>query len=122
VKLLSVIVPGSDGVMPVIIALVTVPSGSVALTLPEVGVPTVVVKVPGQFVVIEALAHGFAAVALLRGLGAPVAKSVELLSVSVQPPEPRSTAVVLLGAGVGPAPSKQFAVVPKPTKSMMLAP
>ena len=49
---------------------------------------------------------------VLRGLGASAAKSVALLSVSVQPFAPRSTAVVLLGAGVGAEPSKQFAVVP----------
>ena len=60
--------------------------------------------------------------AVFRGFGAPVAKSVELTSASVQPFLPRSTAVLLLGAGVGPAPSKQFAVVPYPTKSIMLAP
>ncbi|MGH8598997.1 MAG: hypothetical protein ACREXT_20305, partial [Gammaproteobacteria bacterium] len=63
-----------------------------------------------------------AAVALLRGVGAPDAKSVALLSVSVQPLLPRRTAVVLLGAGVGPAPSKQFAVTPNPAKSMIDAP
>lgn len=36
---------------------------------------------------------------VLRGFGAPVAKSVELLSLSVQPPAARKSAVVLLGAG-----------------------
>jgi len=54
---------------------------------------------------------------VLRGLGAPAAKSVELLSVSVAPSATRSTAVVFDGAGVGPVPSKQFAVAPKPAKS-----
>ncbi len=49
---------------------------------------------------------------LLRGLGEPDAKSVEFWSVSVQPLLPRRTAVVLLGAGVGPLPSEQLAVVP----------
>src|SRR5436190_20652853 len=49
---------------------------------------------------------------LLRGFGAPTAKSAELLSVSVQPPLARSTAVVLAGAGAGALPSKQFAVAP----------
>jgi hypothetical protein len=59
---------------------------------------------------------------VLRGFGASAVKSVALLSVSVQPLAPRRTAVVLLGAAVGAEPSKQFAVVPYPTKSMMLAP
>lgn len=49
---------------------------------------------------------------LLRGLGAPVAKSVALLFVSVQPFAARRTEVVLLGAEVGPVPSKQFAPEP----------
>src|SRR4051812_17622089 len=53
---------------------------------------------------------------LLRGLGAPVAKSLLLLSVSVQPLLIRRTAFVLLGAFVALAPSKQFAL-PYPTKS-----
>ena len=49
---------------------------------------------------------------VLRGFGLPVAKSAALLSVSVQPPRARRAAVVLLGPAVGPAPSKQFAVLP----------
>ena len=53
--------------------------------------------------------------ALFLGVGAPAAKSVEFVSVSVHPFAPRRTALVLLGAGVGPAPSKQLAVAPKPT-------
>ena len=43
-------------------------------------------------------AQGAAVVALLRGLGAPVVKSEELLSVSVQPLFLRKMAVVPLGA------------------------
>ena len=57
-------------------------------------------------------------VAVLRGLGAPVAKSDALLSVSVQPPAARRAAVVF----VRPAatlPSKQLAV-PYPRKSTTL--
>jgi len=46
---------------------------------------------------------------LLRGFGAAVTKSVLLLSVSVQPPLILSSAVVLLGAFVAVAPSKQLA-------------
>ena len=48
----------------------------------------------------------------LRGWGAPVAKSAALSSVSCTPLFLRSTAKVLLGAGVRPLPSKQLAVVP----------
>src|SRR2546429_3935814 len=98
--------------MLVITALVTVPSASVALTLLEAGVLVVAIKVPEQVVVRAALAHGLAGDALLRGFGAPVAKSDELLSVSAQPPEPLMAAVVLLGAVVGAAPSKQLAALP----------
>src|SRR5919112_194988 len=47
-----------------------------------------------------------AGVAELRGLGAPTAKSAELLSVSLQPLPERSAAVVFVRVGVG-APSKQ---------------
>ena len=53
--------------------------------------------------------------ALLRGFGAPVAKSEALLSLSVQPLAFRRSAVVLLGAGALSAvvePSRQTAVVP----------
>src|SRR5512144_3261136 len=55
----------------------------------------------------------------LRGGGAPVTKSALLLLVSIEPPPRRIAAVVLLGAGVGPAPSKQFAEPPNPTKSTL---
>jgi hypothetical protein len=44
----SVIVPGSDGVMPVIVALVTVPSESDALTPVEAAVPNTVARLAGQ--------------------------------------------------------------------------
>ena len=43
------------------------------------------------------------------GLGAPVAKLFELLSVSVQPPLALSAAVVLVSVGAA-APSKKFAL------------
>lgn len=55
----------------------------------------------------------------MRGLGAPSEKSLELLSVSAQPSDILVAAVVLLRVGTGPLPSKQFAVLPKPTKSIM---
>lgn len=54
---------------------------------------------------------------LFLGIGNPAAKSALLLSVSVQPLFARITALVLEGAAVGPPPSKQLAVPPKPTKS-----
>src|SRR5439155_3147621 len=60
--------------------------------------------------------------AVLRGLGAPTAKSDALLSESVQPLSARRTAVVLLGAAVAAPSSKQFAVVPYPTRSTTAAP
>ena len=46
------------------------------------------------------------------GSGTPAVKSAALLSVSVAPPPFRRSEVVLLGAGAGPVPSKQLAVVP----------
>src|SRR5437763_8306065 len=62
--------------------------------------------------------------AVFLGTGAPVVRSAALLSVSVQPPEPprRRSAVVLLGAGAGPDPSKQVAALPNPTKSTIAPP
>ncbi len=65
--------------------------------------------------------HGAGADRLFRGFGTAVAKSLELFWVSVQPFEPRSAAVVLPGAGVGPTPLKQFAVLPYPTSSTIVA-
>src|SRR5690348_3157308 len=60
--------------------------------------------------------------AVLRGLGAPTAKSVLLLSVSVAPAALRKAAVVLESVAVGPVPSKQFVPVPYPARSTILAP
>src|SRR5439155_21622665 len=59
-------------------------------------------------------------VPVLRGLGAPMSKSAELLSVSVAPLALRSAAVVLLRAAVGEV-SEQFAA-PYPTTSAIEAP
>ncbi len=50
--------------------------------------------------------HRLAADAVLRGAGAPAAKSAALLFVSAQPPALRETALVLLAAGAAPGPSK----------------
>lgn len=52
----------------------------------------------------------------LRGVGAATEKSAELLSVSVQPPAARITAVVFEGAAVGEV-SLQLTPLPKPTRS-----
>jgi O-acetyl-ADP-ribose deacetylase (regulator of RNase III) len=106
--------------MLVIEADVTVPSGSVALTPALAAVPAVIERLVGQVGAIGALVpHEMAGDALFRGFAAAALKSEVLLSVSVQPFAVRSTAFVLLGAGVGAEPSKQFAVLPKPTKSMI---
>ncbi|HEY0171667.1 MAG TPA: hypothetical protein VGB98_11650 [Pyrinomonadaceae bacterium] len=58
---------------------------------------------------------------VLRGVGAPVAKSDAFWFVSVQPPAARRTALVFDGAGAFPEPSEQLAV-PKPTKSINAPP
>ena len=50
--------------------------------------------------------------ATFRGLGVLVLKSALLLWVLVQPFSAREIDVVLLGAGAGAAPRKQFAVAP----------
>ena len=57
-------------------------------------------------------------VEVLRGFGAPVTKSSELLSVSKQPLSRRRAAVVFESVGAGPVPSKQVSAVPYPTKSI----
>ena len=66
--------------------------------------------------------HGFKVEAVFLGVGTPAAKSAALLLLSVQPFKALITAFVLDGAGVAPVPSKQFAVVPNPTKSTTVAP
>jgi len=52
--------------------------------------------------------HGLAGVALFRGFGAPLEKSVELLFESVQPPPARKSAVLLVRTGAV-EPSEQLA-------------
>lgn len=56
--------------------------------------------------------HTFMSFVVLRGFGGPVAKSLVLFRVSVQPLAFLDTELVLLGAGVGPLPRKQLAVLP----------
>ena len=74
----------------------------------------------------ERLGQTLMVVALFRGgllvFEVMVEKLLLLASVSVQPFCARTTESVLLGAGVAAVPSKQLAVVPKPTKSTMVAP
>ena len=65
--------------------------------------------------------HGPSGAALLRGCGATTEKSAALLSVSVQPLAARSAAVVFDRHRVGAA-SKQLAVGPNPTRSMIVPP
>ena len=65
---------------------------------------------------VQGAVQGFKAVDVFLGLGSPAEKSDELLLLSVHPAFALITALVLEGAVVAPAPSKQFAV-PKPTKS-----
>ena len=86
------------------------------------GVPVAVAVAVAVGVGVDPAEHGANVLAVLRGFGVPVLKSDELLSVSTHPPDALKSAVVLLGAGAGAVPSKQLAVVPNPTRSMMLAP
>jgi hypothetical protein len=76
-----------------------------------VGVFVGVIVAVGVNVSVGGALHGLSADDLLRGFGAPVAKSAALWSASVQPFAPRKIAVALLGAGAL-AVSLQFAVVP----------
>lgn len=62
--------------------------------------------------------HVLIGLAVFLGKGEAAEKSVELLSLSVHPLPALKIALVLEGAGVGPLPSKQLTVVPKPTKSI----
>src|SRR5688500_10866375 len=63
--------------------------------------------------------HGASGVDVFRGAGVAAAKSVLLLSVSVQPFAPRKIASVVLVAGAD-AVSEKFAP-PQPTRSMICA-
>jgi hypothetical protein len=115
---LSRVMPETAGL--VMVALVTVPSASLALTFADAAVPTRVVIDPGHDVTIGTT-HLFKGEEVLRGFGAPAVKSAELLFVSVHPSVARKSAVVVLGAGAGLV-SEQFAVLPYPTRSITLVP
>src|SRR5437588_5412580 len=115
---LSSVIPEIAGL--VIVALVTVPSASLALTFADAALPTSVVIDPGHDVTIGTT-HLFKGDEVLRGFGAPAVKSAELLFVSVHPSVARKSAVVALGAGAGLV-SEQFAVVPYPIRSITLVP
>src|SRR5215218_2858702 len=111
-RLPSRIEPGAgDGVTPVIWMLTTRASASEALTRVVAATPTGVVSGPPQVATTGwPVGQGLGGEAALRGLGAAAAKSAVFWSVSVQPPAPRTAAVVLLGGGVGPVPSKKLAL------------
>src|SRR5687767_5090395 len=66
--------------------------------------------------------QGFKELDVFLGLGVPVAKSTELLLLSVQPDAPLNAEVVLVNVAVGPDPSKQLVPVPYPTISWTLTP
>jgi hypothetical protein len=66
--------------------------------------------------------HKLRAVAEFLGTGGPTAKSALFVSVSVQPATARLSAVVLSVIPAAAVPSKQLAVVLKPTKSTMVEP
>jgi hypothetical protein len=112
----------------VMTALLTMLSRSFALRAPLKALPAAPAMLAGQLGTIgwaagvPPPAQTLKALAVLRGVGAPVLKSALLTSVSVQPPLARSTASEFDGAGVGPLPSKALAVVPKPTRSTVVAP
>jgi hypothetical protein len=83
-------------------ALLTMPSASVALRSATPLTPNASDRLPGQVATIGGAVgapHTLRALARLRGAGAPVLKSAPLLSVSVQPPAARRAAVVLLRVG-----------------------
>ena len=67
---------------------------------------------------VQGALHGFSGVNVFRGAGVAVAKSVELLLLSVQPELALNRARLLDPAGAKLAPSKQLAVDPNPIKSI----
>src|SRR5262245_49863210 len=111
------LMPGTDALT--MMPLATTPSGSVACSAALPGSPNSAPKLAGQLVAIGrfSVAHGASAEPPLRGIGAPVAKSLPFWSLSPQPWSARSAAVVLLSVGVAAAPSKAEALEPKPTRS-----
>src|SRR5258708_29392670 len=82
---------------------------------------TVAIGFAGLLMVGGLFAQLFRGLALLRGFGVPDAKSVGLLSVSVQPALARSAAAVLLSVADGPVPSNDDVPVPKPMRSTTVA-
>ena len=90
------------------------PAGALRLTVKLKTVPPALASFRETSLIVRLVgaAHDCADVAELRGLGAAAEKSVLFSFVSVQPLLARSTAVVVLGAGVFAVPSRQFAVAP----------
>jgi len=89
----------------------------VAETVTEV-VPPKQAMVPDVELAVNGNGHTLRADELFLGFGVAVEKLAELLLESVHPFAALKTASVADGAAVGPVPSKQFAVDPKPTKSI----
>jgi hypothetical protein len=112
------LIPATAGL--VIVALVTVPSVSEALTFAGAALPCKVVIDPGHEVTIGTM-HLFKGDSVFRGFGVPAVKSAALLLVSVQPSVARKSAAVVLGAGAGLV-SEQVAPDPYPTTSITFAP
>ena len=104
----SSVIPETAGL--VMTAPVTVPSASLALTFTDAGLPVIVLREPGQLGTIGTT-QKFVGDDVLRGVGEPAVKSVELLLVSTHPSPARRSAVVVLGAGAGLV-SEQVAVEP----------
>ncbi len=113
---LVIAIPAAGGVT-VALKPVTVPSASEAVMLLVAASPWSVVRAPPHVTLTGWFGGGppqsTGDDAVLRGVGAPVVeKSVELLSVSVQPLSSRSAATVAEIVPVGPVPSKQVVPVP----------
>src|SRR5262245_12729898 len=93
---------------------VTMPSASEALSAACPAVPKNTLRFAGQLATtgwFTGAPHAWSVAAPLRGVGAALAKSAELLSLSVQPFAARRAAVVLERPGAG-APSEDLAVPP----------
>ena len=125
VKLSSVKPAGQAVGASTLVADVTLLSVSEAVTLnrPAVPLTRVVSGHRGRMGALPPpppLPQALKLLAVLRGAGAPVVKSVPLLPVSVQPLPARKRAVVLVAAGAAAAPSKKLAL-PKPTRSSICA-
>src|SRR5690349_1622085 len=114
-----------DAVLVAVGVLVEVPVAvGVFVGVPVLVAVAVLVGVPVSVSVAVSVTQKFEAEPLFRGLGAPAAKSLALLSLSVQLLPVLRAAVEAFSVDAAPVPSKQFAPetpVPYPTKSTTLA-